>query len=120
MSEEEKQNKSARKKIKEKLLRFGVRIPVFMYLSDYRERTLKDVISEIEPGLFNKVVGISKKDFHLLLSLGVFNSMIMNQSVGLFKIYEDYSLGYLGINKNDGNNIGLWDTTIKPDEFHKL
>lgn len=120
LSEEEKQNKSARKKIKEKLLRFGVRIPVFMYLSDYRERTLKDVISEIEPGLFNKVVGISKKDFHLLLSLGVFNSMIMNQSVGLFKIYEDYSLGYLGINKNDGNNIGLWDTTIKPDEFHKL
>jgi len=119
LSEEEKKNKSARKKIKEKLLRFGVRIPVFMYLSDYREKTLKDVISEIEPGLFNKVVGISKKEFHLLLSLGVFNSLIMNQSVGLFKIYEDYSLGYLGINKNDGNNVGLWDTVISSKEFDK-
>ena len=40
-----------------------------MYLSDYREKTLKDVISEIEPALFNKVVGISKKEFHLLISL---------------------------------------------------
>ena len=117
LSEEEKKNKSARKKIKEKLLRFGVRIPVFMYLSDYREKTLKDVISEIEPGLFSKVVGISKKEFHLLLSLGVFNSLLMNQSVGLFKIYEDFSLGYMGINKNDGNNIGLWDTVISPEEF---
>ena len=117
LTEEEKENKSARKKIKEKLLRFGVRIPVFMYLSDYREKSLKDVISEIEPGLFHKVVGITKKEFHLLLSLGVFNSLIMNQSVGLFKIYEDYSLGYLGLNKNEGNNVGLWDTVMTSKEF---
>ena len=88
-----------------------------MYLSDYREKSLKDVISEIEPGLFQKVVGITKKEFQLLLSLGVFNSLIMNQSVGLFKIYEDYSLGYLGINKNDGNKVGLWDTVISSKEF---
>ena len=88
-----------------------------MYLSDYREKSLKDVISEIEPGLFHKVVGITKKEFHLLLSLGVFNSLIMNQSVGLFKIYEDYSLGYLGLNKNEGNNVGLWDTVMTSKEF---
>lgn len=117
ISEEEKRNRNARKEIKEKLLRFGVRIPVFMYLSDYREKSLQDVISEIEPGLFQKVVGITKKEFQLLLSLGVFNSLIMNQSVGLFKIYEDYSLGYLGINKNDGNKVGLWDTVISSKEF---
>jgi hypothetical protein len=117
LSEEEKKNKGARKKIKEKFLRFGVRIPVFMYLSDFREKSLQDVISEIEPGLFNKVVGISKKEFHLLLSLGAFNSILMNQTVGLFKIYEDFSLGYMGINKNEGNNVGLWDTVISAKEF---
>ena len=37
-----------------------------MYLTDHREKCLKDVISEIEPSLFNKVVGISKKEFHLI------------------------------------------------------
>ena len=118
ISEEEKKNRNARKEIKEKLLRFGVRIPVFMYLSDFREKSLKDVISEIEPNLFQKVVGITKKEFQLLLSLGVFNSLVMNESVGLFKVYEDYSLGYLGINKNDGNKVGLWDTVISSNEFN--
>ncbi len=119
LTDEEKKNRNARKEIREKLLRFGTRIPVFMYLTDHREKCLKDVISEIEPGLFNKVVGISKKEFHLLLSLGVFNSILMNQSIFLFKRYEDYSLRYLGPNKHEGNNIGLWDTTISENEFKK-
>jgi hypothetical protein len=119
LTEEEKNNRNARKEIREKLLRFGTRIPVFMYLTDHREKCLKDVISEIEPSLFNKVVGISKKEFHLLLSLGVFNSILMNQSIFLFKRYEDFSLRYLGNSKHDGNNVGLWDTVISPKEFNK-
>lgn len=117
ISDEEKKNKSERKKIREKLLRFGTRIPVFMYLTDHREKCLKDVISEIEPGLFNKVVGITKKEFQLLLSLGVFNSLLMNQSIFLFKRYEDHSLKYLEKNKHEGNKVGLWDTIITAEEF---
>ena len=38
ISAEEKEMKSKRKQIQEKLIKFATRIPVFMYLTDYRER----------------------------------------------------------------------------------
>ena len=67
----------------EKLQKLSTRIPVFMYLTDYREQTLKDVITQLEPALFKKVTGLSIKDFELLLTLGVFNSSLMNLSIDL-------------------------------------
>ena len=99
LTEEEKEYKSLRKKIQEKLIKFATRIPVFMYLTDYRERSLKDVITQLEPGLFRKVTGLTLKDFELLVSLGVFNSALMNDAIYKFKRYEDASLEYVGINK---------------------
>ena len=98
LSEEEKEYKSKRKQIQEKLIKFATRIPVFMYLTDYRERCLKDVITQLEPGLFKKVTGLDVKDFELLVSLGVFNDSLMNDAVYKFKRYEDASLSYTGIN----------------------
>jgi len=98
--------------IQEKLIKFATRIPIFMYLTDYRERTLKDVITQLEPGLFKKVTGLTVKDFELLVSLGVFNSALMNDAVYRFKRYEDASLSYTGINKHEGEDIGLYDTVI--------
>lgn len=83
LTEEEKEYKSLRKKIQEKLIKFATRIPVFMYLTDYRERSLKDVITQLEPGLFRKVTGLTLKDFELLVSLGVFNSALMNDAISL-------------------------------------
>jgi hypothetical protein len=65
-----------------------------MYLTDYRERSLKDVITKLEPKLFRKVTGLNVKDFELLVSLGVFNSALMNDAVYKFKRYEDASLEY--------------------------
>ena len=91
-----------------------------MYLTDYRERTLKDVITKLEPGLFNKVTGLKVKDFELLVSLGVFNSALMNDAVYKFKRYEDSSLEYLGINKHEGEEIGLYDTVISRKEFEEF
>src|ERR1039457_4643564 len=44
LTKEEKEYKSLRKQIQEKLIKFATRIPVFMYLTDHRERSLKDVI----------------------------------------------------------------------------
>ena len=38
---------------------------------DYREKSLKDVITQLEPGLFEKVTGLEAKEFELLVSLGV-------------------------------------------------
>lgn len=119
LSDEEKEYRSLRKQIQDKLIKFGTRIPVFMYLTDYRERSLKDVITQLEPGLFKKVTGISVKDFELLVSLGVFNSALMNDAVYKFKRYEDASLEYTGINKHQGENIGLFDTVLNREEYER-
>ncbi len=116
LTEEEKEYKSKRKQIQEKLIKFATRIPIFMYLTDYREVVLKDVISKLEPALFKKVTGLEKEDFELLISLGLFNDSLMNDAVYKFKRYEDSSLEYVGINTHSGEDIGLWDTVITSQE----
>ncbi len=118
LSDEEKEYKSLRKQIQEKLIKFATRVPVFMYLTDYREQSLKDVIVQLEPGLFKKVTGLSVKDFELLVSLGVFNSTLMNDAVYKFKRYEDASLIYIGINKHAGEDVGLYDTVLSSKDYH--
>ena len=120
ISAEEKEMKSKRKQIQEKLIKFATRIPVFMYLTDYRERCLKDVITQLEPGLFKKVTGLSVEDFNMLCSLGVFNAPLMNDAIFKFKRYEDASLTYTGINKHIADEVGGWDTTIRKTQYEKL
>lgn len=121
LSEEEKEYKNKRKQIQEKLIKFATRIPIFMYLTDYRERTLKDVITQLEPGLFQKVTGLTVKDFELLVSLGVFNGPLMNDAVFKFKRYEDSSLVYTGINRHGSEvSVGLFDTTITVEEYNEM
>ena len=56
LSKEEKEYKTLRKKIQEKLIKFATRIPIFMYLTDYQER-IRDVITKLEPELFKKSPG---------------------------------------------------------------
>lgn len=119
-SDEEKEIKSKRKQIQEKLIKFATRIPVFMYLTDYRERCLKDVITQLEPGLFKKVTGLSVEDFNMLCSLGVFNAPLMNDAIFKFKRYEDASLTYTGINRHAADEVGGWDTTIRKAQYEKL
>ncbi len=117
LSDEEKEYKSMRKQIQEKLIKFATRVPVFMYLTDYRERTLRDVITQLEPGLFKKVTGLTVKDFELLVGLGLFNSGLMNDAVYKFKRYEDASLVYMGISKHQGEDIGLFDTVLSSSDY---
>jgi hypothetical protein len=120
LSKEEKEYKSLRKKIQEKLIKFATRIPVFMYLTDYREHSLKDVITQLEPGLFKKVTGLEVSDFELLVSLGVFNSSMMNDAVYKFKRYEDASLEYIGINKHEGQSVGGFDTVLTREDYNEV
>lgn len=61
LTEAEKEFKSKRKEVQEKLMKFASRIPVFMYLTDYRESCLKDVITQLEPGLFKKVTVLTQR-----------------------------------------------------------
>lgn len=120
ITEEEKEYKSMRKQIQEKLIKFATRVPIFMYLTDYRERTLKDVITQLEPGLFKKVTGLDVKDFEMLCTIGVFNASLMNDAIFKFKRYEDSSLSYTGVDVHEGKDVGGWDTVIKRDEYEKL
>ena len=113
LSEEEKEYKSKRKLVQEKLIKFATRIPAFMYLTDFRENTLKDVITRLEPDLFLAVTGLTVKDFHLLVQLRVFNTEQMNQAVFAFRRYEDASLRYTGIESHEGlTHYGLYDTVV--------
>ena len=113
LTEEEKEYKSKRKMVQEKLIKFATRIPAFMYLTDFRENTLQDVITKIEPDLFHTVTGLSVKDFHLLVRLRVFNTEHMNQAVFAFRRYENASLRYTGIESHEGlTHYGLFDTVV--------
>lgn len=120
LTEDEKEYKSKRKQIQEKLIKFATRIPVFMYLTDYREQCLKDVITQLEPGLFKKVTGLDVKDFELLVSLGVFNDSLMNDAVYKFKRYEDTSLSYTGINRHAGEKVGGYDTVVSNEDYSNM
>jgi hypothetical protein len=113
LTDEEKEYKSKRKLVQEKLIKFVTRIPAFMYLTDFRENTLQDVITRLEPGLFLAVTGLTVEDFHLLVRLQVFNTEQMNQAVFAFRRYEDASLSYTGIDSHEGlAHYGLYDTVV--------
>lgn len=118
ISDDEKEFKSKRKEIQQKLIKFATRIPVFMYLTDNREHSLKDVITQLEPQLFTRVTGLKVQDFELLVSLNVFNSTLMNDAVYKFKRYEDASLSYTGINRHLGERIGGYDTVKSVEEYY--
>lgn len=117
LSQEEKEYKSLRKQIQEKLIKFATRIPVFMYLTDYREHSLRDVIEQLEPVLFRKVTGLTQDDFALLTRLGVFNEALMNDAVYKFKRYEDASLEYTGLDRHQNQPIGLFSTVISRKDY---
>ena len=117
LTEEEKEYKSKRKLVQEKLIKFATRIPAFMYLTDFRENTLQDVITKLEPDLFLTVTGLTVEDFHLLVRLKVFNTEQMNQAVFAFRRYEDSSLAYTGIDSHPGlTHYGLYDTVVAREE----
>jgi len=113
LTDDEREFKSKRKLVQEKLIKFATRIPAFMYLTDFRENTLQDVITKLEPELFRTVTGLTVNDFHLLVQLRVFNTERMNQAVFAFRRYEDASLRYTGIESHDGlSHYGLYDTVV--------
>lgn len=117
----EKENRGFKKKLREKLLKFITRIPVFMYLTDFREEALKDVITNIEPELFTKVTGLSVDDFEKMCDIGVFNSQNINSAIFAFKRFEEYSLIYAGGKELKGSDIiGGFDSKVRRDELNEV
>jgi hypothetical protein len=41
----------------------------------------------------------------------------MNDAVYKFKRYEDASLNYVGINKHEGEDVGLFSTVLSAAEY---
>lgn len=113
LTAEEKEYRSKRREVQEKLMKFATRIPIFMYLTDYREESLEDVIRKLEPSLFERVTGLTIDDFDLLLRIGVFNRAQMNDAILKFRRYEDASLAYTGVNRHASDTrIGLMDSSV--------
>lgn len=112
--EEQKEANKQRREIREKLQKFVARVPVFMYVTDFREEALKDVVESLDTELFERVTGLSVADFHLLNKIGVFNAQHMNKAIYQFKAFEDRSLHYADENQDElagPRRIGLWDRT---------
>lgn len=120
LTEDEKKAKSLRKQVQENLLKLASRIPAFMYLTDYREECIKDVITHTEPDLFKKVTGLHVKDFDGLCSIGLFDPEKMNQGIFGFRKYENSSLSYTGIDMHNGESVGGWDTVLRREEYESL
>ncbi len=116
----EREYKRKRKEIQEKLIKLVTRIPIFMYLTDHREESLIDVITQLEPSLFVKVTGLTVQDFDKLVSLGVFNETLMNEAIYKFRRYEESSLSYAGINMHEGESVGLFSTTLTRADYDLL
>lgn len=112
LSAKEKEMKGLRKKIQEKLVKFATRIPIFMYLTDFREHTLHDVITQLEPQLFERVTGLTQADFRLLVNLNLFNESLMNDAVYKFKRYEDASTSYHTMDWDRHETVFLYNTEV--------
>ena len=118
LTKEEKEYRSKRREVQEKLMKFATRIPIFMYLTDYREEALTDIIRKLEPLLFARVTGLEIEEFELLVSIGVFNDSQMNDAILKFRRYENSSLTYTGLDKHESDNrIGAWDTSVSKNDF---
>jgi hypothetical protein len=106
-----------REDLKQKLRRFVTRIPAFMYLTDDREKTIKDIIEQVEPALFVKVTGLSLSDFKQLVECRVFNDSKMDDAVWKFRSFENPSLSYF--QEQEPTTLGGW-RLAREEKFAKL
>ncbi len=107
------------KTLRDKLLKFVQAVPVFMYLTDFREEALVDVIESLDTQLFERVTGLTLGDFHKLSQVGVFHPDHMNEAIWQFRLFERASLHYLSTDTTpEPQRVGLWDrtvSTVSPD-----
>lgn len=77
--------------------------------------------AQLEPGLFEKVTGLSVKDFDLLAFLGVFRDSVMNDAVYKFRLYEGALLEHTGLSRHEYDSIvGLFDTTLSAEDYAQM
>ena len=119
-AEKKRKDDAAKKRenLKKRLQRFITRIPAFMYLTDDREKAIKDIITQVEPDLFEKVTGLTLRDFEQLVNCKVFNDSKMNDAVWKFRTFEQPSLQYGGVAEH-GDIVGGWNLS-RAERFARL
>ena len=115
---EQSETAKLRTEIRKKLQKLLARIPVFMYVTQFRELAVRDIIVGVDSDLFERVTGLTVEDFTLLNDIGVFNRLQMDAAVYQFKAFEDSSLEYANEPGApvEERPIGLWDTVMRPGE----
>lgn len=118
--EEVRKDEAAKKRasLRDKLQHFVTRIPVFMYLTDDRERAISDIIRQVEPELFEQVTSLTLDHFEQLVNARVFNDSKMNDAVWKFRTFEEPSLRY-GDQGPDSHTVGGW-SVARDERFAKL
>lgn len=111
--------KKKRDDIRQKLRKFIARLPVFMYLTDNREKTVTDLITKHEPELFKQVTQLKVSDFQQLLAAKVFNEAKMNDAVWKFREFEKPSLSYSSTIDNEDELVGGF-TETRNTKFARL
>jgi len=92
MAKPKKDLVNKRKKIRDKLKKVSAKVLVFMYLTDFREERLRDVIESFDTELFVRSTGLSLSGFRKLNKLGVFNEAQMNDAIQKFRYFEMKSI----------------------------
>ena len=119
--QKKEQSETAKKRaeIREKLQKFLAKIPVFMYVTDFREEALKHVIESLDSALFERVTGLTVDDFKLLSDLGLFNKQNLDAAIYQFRSFERASLSYAeqgGHERYPESPIGLFDSSVQFSE----
>jgi hypothetical protein len=112
---EKKETAKLRTELRKKLQKFVARVPVFMYLTDFREEALTHVIRSLDSALFERVTGLTIADFEMLAKIGVFNSNYMDAAIWQFRQFENASLSYAGESGAEmltAHKMGLWDKSV--------
>jgi hypothetical protein len=81
---------------------------------------LDDVIRYVETDLFEKISGLTIEDFETLNKHGFFDVALLDDTVLLFRVFEEPSLKYLGIVRNANREYGLFSKTISESDFNEI
>ena len=121
--QKKQQSETAKKRaeIREKLQAFLSKVPLFMYTTDYREQALKHVIESLDSDLFERVTGLTVKDFRALNEVGLFNAQRLEYAIYVFRNFETTSLDYALTDderqvRHEQERIGGWETVVAPGD----
>lgn len=114
------EGKKSKKEIQDLLIKLVTRLPIFMYLTDDREKTVNELILSVEPTLFIKATGISIPSFKELCALKVFSEHHLNMAILAFKKYEESSLSYLDIEIKKSRLVTGWNSIFTTEEADQI